>query len=188
MDSSVSPKDEIWFLRVCHHISTGLYLSTNRHNITAQKTSVFISISVRIWRGYVLQDSVPCSLTCSMFQFVSPWFAINRFSPTVRLWNRFREDHLVFQVFTQNLPNRLLINSRLILFQFFWGAIWRHLATSSRNFATVSGSRALGDCPPRRTSSGTSQCSVNLFNRSKTCVPDRASLAWRYILPVFMFL
>jgi len=24
MDSSVSPKDEIWFLRVCHHISTGL--------------------------------------------------------------------------------------------------------------------------------------------------------------------
>jgi hypothetical protein len=25
MDSSVSSKDEIWFLRVCHHISTGLY-------------------------------------------------------------------------------------------------------------------------------------------------------------------
>ena len=25
MDSSVSPKDEIWFLSVCHHISTGLY-------------------------------------------------------------------------------------------------------------------------------------------------------------------
>jgi hypothetical protein len=25
MDSPVSPKDEIWFLRVCHHISTGLY-------------------------------------------------------------------------------------------------------------------------------------------------------------------
>jgi len=26
MNESVSPKDEIWFLRVCHHISTGLYL------------------------------------------------------------------------------------------------------------------------------------------------------------------
>jgi len=25
MDSSVSPKEEIWFLLVCHHISTGLY-------------------------------------------------------------------------------------------------------------------------------------------------------------------
>ena len=29
MDSSVSPKDEIWFLRVCHHISTGLYVPVN---------------------------------------------------------------------------------------------------------------------------------------------------------------
>jgi hypothetical protein len=25
MDSSVSPKDKVWFLRVCHHISTGIY-------------------------------------------------------------------------------------------------------------------------------------------------------------------
>ena len=25
MDSPVSPKDEIWFMRICHHISTGLY-------------------------------------------------------------------------------------------------------------------------------------------------------------------
>jgi hypothetical protein len=25
MDSSVSPEDEIWFLHVCHHISTGIY-------------------------------------------------------------------------------------------------------------------------------------------------------------------
>jgi len=27
MDSSVSPKDEIWFLRVCHHISNAAYLN-----------------------------------------------------------------------------------------------------------------------------------------------------------------
>jgi hypothetical protein len=26
MDSSVSPKDETWFLRVCHHISKAVYL------------------------------------------------------------------------------------------------------------------------------------------------------------------
>ena len=25
MDSSVSPKDENWFLRVCHHISNAVY-------------------------------------------------------------------------------------------------------------------------------------------------------------------
>ena len=29
MDSSVSPKDEIWFLRVCHHISNAVYLGTS---------------------------------------------------------------------------------------------------------------------------------------------------------------
>jgi hypothetical protein len=26
MDSSVSPKDEIWFLRVCHHVSNAVYI------------------------------------------------------------------------------------------------------------------------------------------------------------------
>jgi hypothetical protein len=26
MDSPVSPKDDIWFLRVCHHISNTVYL------------------------------------------------------------------------------------------------------------------------------------------------------------------
>jgi len=26
MDSSVSPKDEIWFLPVCHHVSKAVYL------------------------------------------------------------------------------------------------------------------------------------------------------------------
>ena len=31
MNSSVSPKDEIWFLRVCHHISTSLYLCATVH-------------------------------------------------------------------------------------------------------------------------------------------------------------
>jgi len=25
MDSSVSPKDQIWFLRMCHHISNSVY-------------------------------------------------------------------------------------------------------------------------------------------------------------------
>ena len=32
MESSVSPKDEIWFLRVCHHISNAVYkLCANLH-------------------------------------------------------------------------------------------------------------------------------------------------------------
>ena len=35
MDSYVSPKDKIWFLRVCHHISNAVYLlRARRHNRT----------------------------------------------------------------------------------------------------------------------------------------------------------
>jgi len=32
MDSSVSPKDEIWFVRMCHHISDAVYHYTLRNN------------------------------------------------------------------------------------------------------------------------------------------------------------
>ena len=57
MDSSVSPKDEIWFLRVCHHTSNAVYhcnLCSNftifyvtSHNLAARywsfgKSAVFI--------------------------------------------------------------------------------------------------------------------------------------------------
>jgi hypothetical protein len=33
MDSSVSPKEEIWFLRVCHHISKAVYRRLSFHDI-----------------------------------------------------------------------------------------------------------------------------------------------------------
>jgi hypothetical protein len=32
MDSSVSPKDKIWFLRMCHHISNAVYNPQQRSN------------------------------------------------------------------------------------------------------------------------------------------------------------
>jgi len=44
MDSSVSPKDEIWFLSVCHHISIGIYHQFNIKTfyvISVQYSSVF---------------------------------------------------------------------------------------------------------------------------------------------------
>jgi hypothetical protein len=44
MYSSVSPKDEIWFLRVCHHISTGLYDEVIPH----PEEGVFVCLFV-IW-------------------------------------------------------------------------------------------------------------------------------------------
>jgi hypothetical protein len=33
MDSSVSPKDEIWFLHVCHHISNAVYMQHKESTI-----------------------------------------------------------------------------------------------------------------------------------------------------------
>ena len=30
MDSSLAPRDEIWFLRVCHHISNAFYIKASR--------------------------------------------------------------------------------------------------------------------------------------------------------------
>jgi len=47
MDSSVSPKDETWFLRVCHHISAGVYLKLceplPRHQQFVSMSIVFAS-------------------------------------------------------------------------------------------------------------------------------------------------
>jgi len=48
MNSSVSPKEEIWFLRVCHHISIRLYdlrpavkkMYQFRHKVSASRVSV----------------------------------------------------------------------------------------------------------------------------------------------------
>jgi hypothetical protein len=67
MDSSVSPKDEIWFLRVCQHVSTGLYyvpvmsgtlwLVTGQTSLSAysrgaqnfQKSSSHLNILSTLW-------------------------------------------------------------------------------------------------------------------------------------------
>jgi hypothetical protein len=46
MDSSVSPKDKIWFLRVCHHISTGLYSFLTEGNLKRYEQTPFIRLSV----------------------------------------------------------------------------------------------------------------------------------------------
>jgi len=43
MDSSVSPKDEIWFLRVCHHISTQSTAVKNMYTNT-------FTLPVYLWR------------------------------------------------------------------------------------------------------------------------------------------
>jgi hypothetical protein len=54
---SDSPKDEIWFMRVCHHISTGLYSHTGhswRYNAVQKRCGLPV--------GYVRQEYITTSL------------------------------------------------------------------------------------------------------------------------------
>jgi hypothetical protein len=58
MDSSVWPKDEIWFLRVCHHISTGLYstsayVSCNCAEFCVAKPIVLLSRETRTTTSFL---------------------------------------------------------------------------------------------------------------------------------------
>ena len=59
MDSSVSQKDKIWFVRVCHHISTGSY---DRMNVGSADTHILDWSSwprCRSWEiGYSFPDLV----------------------------------------------------------------------------------------------------------------------------------
>jgi len=55
MDSSVSPKDEIWFLSVCRHVSTGHYvflqhinahINVQEHNMPVIYPNIFLKYSI----------------------------------------------------------------------------------------------------------------------------------------------
>ena len=60
MDSSVSPKDEIWFLCVCNHISIGLYNLKPVHHF----------VGSRIHTGFLTKQAVCHSLI--KFQITDP--------------------------------------------------------------------------------------------------------------------
>jgi len=54
LNGSISSKDEIWFLRVCHHISTGLYLSDiilQQHNHNMHGHICIVSITKGVWHS-----------------------------------------------------------------------------------------------------------------------------------------
>ena len=50
---SISPKDETWFLRVCHHISTGLYLIARQcHNQASEPAATVTEERQFVWLSY----------------------------------------------------------------------------------------------------------------------------------------
>jgi hypothetical protein len=64
MDSFVWPKDEIWFLRVCHHISNAVYFQN-----LALTTYTMTSLALQVIKAANLTQ-IPESAT----QFFSPAF------------------------------------------------------------------------------------------------------------------
>jgi len=58
MDSSVSPKDEIWFLCVCHHISNAVYLYVRVLRFTMDVAVPVVETSLRRISGGPSLDSL----------------------------------------------------------------------------------------------------------------------------------
>ena len=67
MDSSVSPKDEIWFLRVCHHISNAVYPDSNHLFLRCVgRLDVYVCLYCVVTCEWVLWDPTlhKCYLHC----------------------------------------------------------------------------------------------------------------------------
>ena len=99
MDSSVSLKDENWFLRVCHHISTGLY----------QKVC---TVTLKV--SWLLQDDMMYMYHHSETKIICNDIAINNLKEVINYWIR-KYDIIIFEDITylltpwyRALPERLI--------------------------------------------------------------------------------
>ena len=72
MDSSVSPKDEIWFLRVCHHISNAVYKICNDVTVKAARPTIIRPRPVPEDTIFGVQN-ICCMGGCAKFVLTLPW-------------------------------------------------------------------------------------------------------------------
>jgi hypothetical protein len=125
MDSSVSPKDEIWFLRVCHHISNAVYaFSCLRYHVSwypfaclrYHVLSIFIftlpSVLVHIFM-FTLLPWYPFSClryyVLSIFIFTLPSALVHIFMFTLLPWYPFScLRYYVLSIFIFTLPSVLV--------------------------------------------------------------------------------
>ena len=71
MDSSVSGKDEIWFLRVCHHVPHELYHCRERHTcFSDNRRQDAISILRRRDKYMFAANSLSSSKSCVLVKAV----------------------------------------------------------------------------------------------------------------------
>ena len=96
MDSSVSPKDEIWFLRVCHHISNTVYQTRRSHHSeddNVNRSSVGTShLLFQVNSFRISANTINlCNYLLAYSMELSPCWEANRFSPSQEipriLWN-----------------------------------------------------------------------------------------------------
>jgi len=86
MDSSVSPKDEIWFLRVCHHISTDLYRRISpcpeHTNLCLNKASFYGEELLAPRPTPASWKTTPCRLSATAYSIYSqlPSLTVSHFS------------------------------------------------------------------------------------------------------------
>ena len=57
MDSSVSGKAEIWFMRVCHHVPHELYYYTQKEDIKDFERRVVSGCTVTTLSGWIVATS-----------------------------------------------------------------------------------------------------------------------------------
>ena len=128
MDSSVSPKDEIWFLRVCHHISNAVYiiLHCKLHHVllhvssfTSEICRVHFSSGERDIYGALNKSFVTfIGMLCDTMVIISVWY--------VTLWSLYRYMTLWSLYHSKNVilvPRELskIYNQRVLLvFPFFF--------------------------------------------------------------------
>jgi hypothetical protein len=76
MDSSVSPKDEIWFLRVCHHISSAVYVLLTTLLLTRTfkpKTHTPYCVYIKRNLPKLLQLHLSCNFRTAKGTVTIPW-------------------------------------------------------------------------------------------------------------------
>ena len=110
MDSSVSPKDEIWFLRVCHHISNAVYTRRPvRPYISKKGSSVhfFLHIFGRRWFHHLPQEMFILSLVDGYVFIETVWrlirVALKKFA-VFGNFIRFCSYGFIFSSHVSNIP------------------------------------------------------------------------------------
>jgi len=87
MDSFVSPKDEIWLLRVCHYISTGLYLKNGSWHV--RKNTDLIKIHTLYLLGHFFSGRSAGLITKLLYfyLFTSPDSRSSCCTCSIHLWS-----------------------------------------------------------------------------------------------------